>query len=198
MARRARGRFLLNGVGATRQGPRCQVALGRGCNRWCGLLPRRPWRLSIAITTGDMQDRKITTLSTKAEHPPRESADARIWMVSRRTAGIGSRHAPYRNAGHSGIDRETRQRPTAQKLRRSDRKQHRPLCNRRPRGKSRPLSYSTVPAGMTRDIAHHRVQVWLRRRAGESLSMPPQSQSPSDRDRMAETRPFTSGAAREA
>jgi len=58
-----RGRFLLNGVGATRQGPRCQVALGRGCNRWCGLPPRRPWRLSIAITTGDMQDRKITTLS---------------------------------------------------------------------------------------------------------------------------------------
>ena len=116
---------------------------------------RRP-RLSIAITTGDMQDRNITTLSKEAEHPSREFADASIWMVSRRTVGLGGRHAPYRNAGHSGIDRETRQRPTARKLRRSDRKQHRPLCNRRPRGKPRPLSYSTVPAGMTRDIAHHR------------------------------------------
>jgi hypothetical protein len=31
-----RGRFLLNGVGAKRQGPRCQVLLRRGCNRWCG------------------------------------------------------------------------------------------------------------------------------------------------------------------
>ena len=100
-----RGRFLLNGVVAQRQGPRCQVALERGCNRWRGLPQRRRWRLSIAITTGDMQDRKIPTLSMEAEHPPRESADARIWMVSRRTAGIGGRHAPHRNAGASGSDR---------------------------------------------------------------------------------------------
>jgi hypothetical protein len=100
-----RGRFLLNGVVAQRQGPRGQVALRRGCNRWCGLPPRRRWRLSIAITTGDMQDRKTPTLPTKAEHPPRESADARTWMVSRRTAGIGGRHAPLRNASNSGSDR---------------------------------------------------------------------------------------------
>jgi hypothetical protein len=100
-----RGRFLLNGVVAQRQGPRCQVALERGCNRRCGLPPRRRWRLSIAVTTGDVRDREITTLSMETEHPRRESADARIWMVSRRTAGVGGRHAPLRNAGTSGSDR---------------------------------------------------------------------------------------------
>lgn len=75
----------------------------------------------------DMQDRDVTTLSVEAEHRPRGSADARTWMVSRRTASIGGRRAPQRNAGHLGIDRETRQRPTAQELRRSDGVGHRPF-----------------------------------------------------------------------
>jgi hypothetical protein len=59
-----------------------------------------------------MQDRKITTLSMETEHPPCDSADARTLSVSRRTAGIGGRHAPLRNAGISGNDRGRLQRPS--------------------------------------------------------------------------------------
>ncbi len=122
-----RGRFLLNGVGATRQGPRCQVALGRGCNRWRGPSAKETMGPVRRHNERDMQDRDVTTLSAEAEHPPHGSADARTWTVSRRTAGIGGRRAPQRNAGNSGIDRETRQHPTAQKPGRSDRVKHRPF-----------------------------------------------------------------------
>jgi hypothetical protein len=41
----------------------------------------------------------------KAEHPPRGSADARTWMVSRRTACIGGRHTLLRNASNPDSDR---------------------------------------------------------------------------------------------
>jgi hypothetical protein len=68
------------------------------------LPPRRRWRLSIDVTTGDMQDRPIPPIPQRL-NTPRESADANTWMVSRRTAGIGARHAPLCNAGTSGIDR---------------------------------------------------------------------------------------------
>ena len=88
-----RGRFLLSGVGATRQGPRCQVALRRGCNRWCGFRQGDDWRLSIGITTGDMRDRKITTLSKEAEHP---RANLRTqgpgWFRARRQASEAVSH----------------------------------------------------------------------------------------------------------
>ena len=72
-----RGRFLLNGVGATRQGPRCQVALGRGCNRWRGPSAKETMASVRRHHERDMQDRDVTTLSVEAEHPPRGSADGK-------------------------------------------------------------------------------------------------------------------------
>ena len=122
-----RGRFLLNGVGATRQGPRCQVALGRGCDRWRGFPPRRRWGLSVAITKGTCETGTSPPCPRRLNIVRADLRTARTWPVSRRTAGIGGRHAPQRNAGHLGIDRETRQRPTAQELRRSDGVGHRPF-----------------------------------------------------------------------
>jgi hypothetical protein len=78
-----RGRFLLNGVGATRQGPRCQVLLRRGCNRWCGFR-QGDTGSSIGITKGDR---------TRPEDPHAAPGRLDTPAMNPRTQRLGWSHA---------------------------------------------------------------------------------------------------------
>ena len=154
-----RGRFLLNGVGATRQGPRCQVALGRGCNRWRGPSPpRRRWHLSVAITTGTCKTGtsppcpwrlNIVRAGLRTQGPG--------WFRAGRPASEAVAHRNATPATWASTEKRASARPPKSCVEATGwgivRSPQPPAPTQ-----AGPLSDSTVPAGMTRDIAHHRGQ----------------------------------------